>query len=135
MSQYYQNPNQFSVPAEAVFIVHLPGYDHQPVSLPTLRAWASSKMIQGSTGVTDTRTGVVYQASNIPGVFSDKEYLVALLFSIFLGYWGIDRFYTGQVGQGIGKLLTGGGCGIWWLIDVVLYATRGVTDSNGAPLK
>lgn len=91
-------------------------------------------MIQGSTGVTDTRTGVVYQASNIPGVFSDKEYLVALLFSIFLGYWGIDRFYTGQVGQGIGKLLTGGGCGIWSLIDFIMIAMRKVPAADGTPL-
>jgi TM2 domain-containing membrane protein YozV len=68
-------------------------------------------------------------------VFSDKEYIIALLFSIFLGYLGIDRFYMGQVGMGIGKLLTGGGCGVWWLIDVILIATRSSNDSAGRPLK
>ena len=71
----------------------------------------------------------------IPGVFSDKEYIIALLFSIFLGYLGIDRFYMGQVGLGIGKLLTGGGCGVWWLIDIILIATRSSNDSAGRPLK
>lgn len=55
-----------------------------------------------------------------------KEPLVALLLSIFAGTLGIDRFYLGHIGQGIGKLLTGGACGIWWLIDLILIydATR-----------
>jgi len=68
-------------------------------------------------------------------VYSEKEYLVAVLFSIFLGYFGVDRFYMGQVGLGIGKLLTFGGCGIWYLIDIVLIATRSSHDSLGRPLK
>ena len=55
--------------------------------------------------------------------------------SAFLGYLGIDRFYMGQVGIGIGKLLTLGGCGIWYLIDIILIATRSSNDSTGLPLK
>lgn len=47
-----------------------------------------------------------------------KDPLVALLLSIFTGSLGVDRFYLGDIGQGIGKLLTGGGCGIWWFIDL-----------------
>ncbi|HYN42129.1 MAG TPA: NINE protein [Thermoanaerobaculia bacterium] len=65
---------------------------------------------------------------------SPKEWLVALLLSIFLGTFGVDRFYLGHVGLGIGKLLTMGGCGIWWLIDVILIAVGNVTDSKGQPL-
>ena len=63
-----------------------------------------------------------------------KEWLVALLLSIFLGTFGVDRFYLGHVGLGIGKLLTFGGCGIWWLIDVILIAVGNVTDAKGQPL-
>jgi hypothetical protein len=63
-----------------------------------------------------------------------KEFMVALLLSIFLGSLGVDRFYMGYVGLGILKLLTAGGCGIWWLVDVILIATKSLRDANGQPL-
>lgn len=40
-----------------------------------------------------------------------------LLASIFLGVLGLDRFLIGDWGKGLGKLFTGGGLGIWWLVD------------------
>ena len=49
-----------------------------------------------------------------------KDPLLSILLSIFIGTLGVDRVYIGEVGLGIGKLLTGGGCGIWWLIDIFL---------------
>ena len=51
-----------------------------------------------------------------------KDPTTALILSILLGYLGIDRFYTGQIGLGVVKLLTGGACGIWWLIDIFLIS-------------
>jgi hypothetical protein len=117
------------------WLVQVPGQPDTPVDTFTLSAWAKTKVIQPDTQVTDTETNRTFAASQIPGVFSDKEYIIALLFSIFLGYLGIDRFYMGQVGMGIGKLLTGGGCGVWWLIDIILIATRSSNDSAGRPLK
>ena len=42
--------------------------------------------------------------------------------SVFLGFLGIDRFLLGDVVAGICKLLTAGGCGIWWIIDWFLVA-------------
>ena len=49
-----------------------------------------------------------------------------LVISLFGGSLGIDRFMLGQVGLGIGKLLTCGGCGIWSIVDLFLImdATR-----------
>lgn len=49
-----------------------------------------------------------------------KSPMTMLLISIFLGGLGVDRFMLGQTGAGIGKLITCGGCGIWWLIDLFL---------------
>ncbi len=63
-----------------------------------------------------------------------KDWLVALLLSIFLGGLGVDRFYLGYIGLGILKLITAGGFGIWWLIDVILIATNKLNDSNGKEL-
>lgn len=70
-----------------------------------------------------------------PSAPEQKDFLVALLLSIFLGQLGVDRFYMGYVGTGILKLLTLGGCGIWWLVDVILIATKKLPDANGLPLK
>ena len=52
------------------------------------------------------------------------NWLAALILSIFLGSLGVDRFMMGQIGWGIFKLITLGGWGIWWLIDVILIATK-----------
>ena len=46
-----------------------------------------------------------------------KSTTTALILSLLLGAYGIDRFYIGDTGLGIGKLLTCGGCGIWAIID------------------
>jgi TM2 domain-containing membrane protein YozV len=52
------------------------------------------------------------------------NWTVTLVLSIFFGTLGVDRFIMGQVGLGILKLITGGGFGIWWLIDVILIASK-----------
>ncbi len=64
-----------------------------------------------------------------------KNFLTALLLSIFLGSFGIDRFYLGYIGLGLLKLLTAGGCGVWWLIDVILIASKQLKDANGNALE
>lgn len=46
-----------------------------------------------------------------------KDPQTALIISIFLGSYGIDRFFIGDTGKGVGKLLTCGGLGIWAIID------------------
>lgn len=53
---------------------------------------------------------------------SYKSPMTLLIVSIFLGGLGVDRFMLGQTGAGIGKLLTCGGSGVWWLIDLFLIS-------------
>jgi TM2 domain-containing membrane protein YozV len=64
---------------------------------------------------------------NVPtkGVL-ERNWLTALLLSIFLGWLGIDRFYLGSAGVGIIKLLTFGLFGILWLVDIIMIATKSV---------
>jgi len=64
-----------------------------------------------------------------------SRWLTVLLLSVFLGVLGIDRFYVGKIGTGILKLVTGGGCGIWCIIDIILIVTGNFTDSDGRAIK
>jgi TM2 domain-containing membrane protein YozV len=52
------------------------------------------------------------------------NWVLVLVMSIIFGCLGVDRFIMGKVGTGILKLITLGGLGIWWLIDVILIATK-----------
>ncbi|MDD3243394.1 MAG: TM2 domain-containing protein [Eubacteriales bacterium] len=64
-----------------------------------------------------------------------KSKMTALILSIFLGALGVDRFYLGKIGTGILKLITAGGFGIWWLVDIIMIATGKMTDKNGNSLQ
>lgn len=55
-----------------------------------------------------------------------------LRFSITLGGFGADRFYLGLWREGIGKLFSFGGLGIWTLVDVILVATGYVGPADGS---
>ena len=64
-----------------------------------------------------------------------KSWKVAFLLSIFLGFFGADRFYIGRTRSAIVKLLILGGYGVWWLSDIVLIASDWRKDAWGRPLK
>lgn len=48
-----------------------------------------------------------------------KDPTTVLILSILLGTLGIDRFILNDAGMGVLKLLTCGGCYIWWILDMI----------------
>lgn len=63
-----------------------------------------------------------------------KDFVVAWLLALFLGFLGVDRFYRGFIGLGILKLITCGGAGIWSLVDLLIIIFTGGRDSTGQQL-
>ncbi len=66
---------------------------------------------------------------------SDKSGIACLLFLLFLAPFGLHRMYVGKIGTGILFLLTGGGLGIWWLIDLILLIAGSFKDADGSIVK
>jgi serine/threonine protein kinase len=81
-------------------------------------------------GEIDPRTGQV---------LSDKSKLTAGLLQIFLGGFGVGRFYTGHAGMAIGQIavtwLTCGVGALWPLIDGIVILCNGGTDAQGRKLR
>ncbi|MGI5339208.1 TM2 domain-containing protein [Streptomyces sp. CA-181903] len=67
--------------------------------------------------------------------YSEKSKIVAGVLQLFLGTFGVGRFYTGHVGIALGQLFTCGGLGIWSLIDGIMLLVGNHTDSAGRPLR
>lgn len=77
------------------------------------------------------------------GEFTDKEGRklkgserkgIAFILAYFLGYLGVHRFYLGKHGTGVIQLLTFGGLGIWWIVDIFLILCNIITDKEGHKL-
>jgi TM2 domain-containing membrane protein YozV len=52
------------------------------------------------------------------------NWILCLLMSVVFGWLGVDRYLMKKVPTGILKLITMGGLGVWWLVDVILIATK-----------
>jgi TM2 domain-containing membrane protein YozV len=79
----------------------------------------------------------VHPVTGIP--YSEKQKIVAGLLQIFLGSFGVGRFYTGHTGIAILQIVvvwfTCGAGALWPLIDGVMMLAGSVTDAEGRPLR
>lgn len=66
--------------------------------------------------------------------YKGRSYILTLLLAIFTGMFGIHRFYTGYLIIGLIQLITGGGFGLWVMIDVISIALNKYKDAEGNEL-
>lgn len=53
-----------------------------------------------------------------------KDPTMILVVSLVAGALGVDRFLIGDIGMGLFKLLTAGGCGVFYIIDWFFISKR-----------
>ena len=64
-----------------------------------------------------------------------KRWRTTLFLNVFLGLFGVHRFYTGHTGIGVVQLITLGGCGILTVIDLITLLNGSYLDAEGKPLR
>jgi TM2 domain-containing membrane protein YozV len=127
----------------------LPGWYVDP-SNPTVEHWWDGAVYNGTRAAAGPGSapltpypvqpgaayGTVPNAGSVTALgTSAKSRTVASILGFFLGGLGVDRFYLGNIGMGVAKLLVGWlTLGIWPLIDWIIILAGGAHDGQGLPV-
>lgn len=119
-----------------------------PVPTATMLAMISSGAVTGATLVWRQGMSGWLPAGSAPelawqfskGAPGARSKLAAGLLGVFLGAWGVHRFYLGFTGIGVAQifvtLCTCGIGGLWGFIEGILILTGSINvDFEGKPLK
>lgn len=132
--QYGGQPGGYAAPTGPFYVSYM-GQEYGPMDVNQLAGMVVAGQAKPETMVRAGANPTWFPARDVPGLFSQKEWLTTVLLSFFLGGLGVDRFYLGYTGLGLLKLFTCGGLGIWAIIDFILILLRKVPDSDGRPLR
>lgn len=86
----------------------------------------------GATEFASSATAAPAQAMSWRAT-DESEYtrLPVFVLCLFLGVFGLHRFYVGKIGTGILQLITLGGLMVWTLYDLIVIVFGTFTDSDG----
>ena len=98
---------------------------------------SSCKNCGGQLGEEETETGTTTETIKNNEIQNVKNYEnienkhkkrvdknISLLLCIFFGYFGLHKFYEGNIKMGITYLLTMGLFGFGWIIDIIVIAAK-----------
>jgi len=69
-----------------------------------------------------------------PSPGNASKFYPTFFLGVFLGVFGAHRFYVRKIGTGILQLVTFGGLGIWWLVDMIMILIGKFKDKSGATI-
>ncbi|XP_052515704.1 TM2 domain-containing protein 3 isoform X1 [Budorcas taxicolor] len=132
----FKSQKSFVLNMTCRFCWQLPEADYECVSSSNCRAvscprqrYATNCTVRDHIHCLGNRTFLKMVYCNWTGGY---KWSTALALSITLGGFGADRFYLGQWREGLGKLFSFGGLGIWTLIDVLLIGVGYVGPADGS---